>query len=861
MRISGQLIRIIAPFPVFPTPQWTAIMTRRFLSLLCTFALLTVAAPSLVSAQTGRIIGTVTDSAARPIAGAQITVVGTALRSNTDDAGRFSIGGVAAGTYNIRAQRLGQRAVLTSGIVVRANEDAKVSFVLDHAAVQLSSIVVSASRRAEKITDAPATITSLGPEVLESSVGNTFAGVLKEVKGLDFIQVGMTSVAINARGFNSSFNSRFLMVEDGRIAVIPESGLPTGSLTPTPKIDLAGMEVLVGPGSALYGPDASNGVLSMRTKDPRAFPGLTLEVMGGSRSYKDVQGRFAGSNGNFGYKISGEYQDANDWQNYLNYNAGGTLVAPGTANSVNEANLKVPIDWRASVKRGTGAVVYYAGENRFEVNGGMSLTDGIGQTNVGRNQLSGWKYNVAQAKYSTPHWYLNAYREQSQSGKSFALNRYAGAQLTAANASLSADSLRMLSDWPSNGRLYAAELQGNYTVAPLLNTTAVFGGQYRDDVVSSDRQWLTDRVTKTDISNSQKGVYAQTTTPAASWLDIVLAGRLDYPTSYSSQWSPKAGIVLKPMADQAFRVTYNRAFKSPTILQTNFFIPDWTSVISIYGNTDGFTVKDASGNVKATYAPLVPESNKTWEYGYKGILAEKLYLDGTYYRSKYENFTSPLAVIANPFAASPTYAYPTANPNGIPTNSTGRIVTPGGVTPVTLIYYNLGKATLSGFDLGANYFVTSRLDVRATLSTVKLTDLAVPTGFEEATALNAPSTKWTVGTTLKDVGPLTTGITFRDVNAYYFRSGVNTGVIPTFATFDVNFSAKIPQLPNTMINLNVANLYSCGATDVTYKAGTTPANSTIATENRSCAFGKRHREMINMPDIGTMAFLGLRVSR
>lgn len=76
----------------------------------------------------------------------------------------------------------------------------------------------------------------------------------------------------------------------------------------------------------------------------------------------------------------------------------------------------------------------------------MSRTDGVGQTNVGRNQLSGWLYNTLQARYTTPHWYLNAYRSQSQSGQSFALNRYAGAQLAPANANLTPDSLRMLSD-------------------------------------------------------------------------------------------------------------------------------------------------------------------------------------------------------------------------------------------------------------------------------------------------------------------------------------------------------------------------------------------------------------------------------
>ena len=66
----------------------------------------------------------------------------------------------------------------------------------------------------------------------------------------------MTSVGINARGFNSSFNNRMLMIEDGRVSVLPENGLPVGTLTATPKVDISGIEVLVGPGSALYGPDA-----------------------------------------------------------------------------------------------------------------------------------------------------------------------------------------------------------------------------------------------------------------------------------------------------------------------------------------------------------------------------------------------------------------------------------------------------------------------------------------------------------------------------------------------------------------------------------------------------------------------------
>jgi iron complex outermembrane receptor protein len=505
----------------------------------------------------------------------------------------------------------------------------------------------------------------------------------------------------------------------------------------------------------------------------------------------------------------------------------------------------------------------------------MSQTDGVGQTNVGRNQLRDWDYNTLQLRYSLPHWYFNAYRSQSQSGTSFALNRYAGAQLTPANAALSADSLRKLSDWPSDGRMYATELQGNYEVPLLRNTAVVFGAQYRNDVVSSDRQWLWDRITKEDVSNAQTGIYAQTTTPVARWLDVVLAGRLDDPENYDKQWSPKAGVVVKPWLNQAFRVTFNRAFKSPTILQTNFFIPDWTSIISIYGNTGGFQTTNAAGTVLATYQPMRPESNKTWEFGYKGILADRLYADATYFRSDFENFMSPLTIVGNPFAPAaaggPTFAKPLVNPgDNIPVNAQGRIVNQAAapLTPIVLTYYNLGNAKVYGVDAGLTALLTRHIEARTTLSTVKIDKLTVPAGASpEATSLNAPSTKWTVGATARDLGPVTAGLTFRNVNAYYFRSGTNTGVIPTFGTLDANVTVKVPTLQNALVSLSVSNLFSCTGENPRYATPTVTApaiaqpNSVLASEDRGCGFDRRHIEMINMPAIGTMMFLGVRYNR
>jgi iron complex outermembrane receptor protein len=838
-----------------PRPRWRTLVLALALSLV----------PALAHAQSGSVRGTVAGRDGEALMGARVSVSGTRITAVTDQLGAFAIRGVPAGTHQLRVSHIGFRET-TSEVTVRSGEESLVAIQLEDKPFELDAMVVSASRQSERVTEAPATITRIGTAELDATIGNTFAGALKEVKGLDFVQVGMTSVGINARGFNSSFNNRMLMVEDGRVMVLPENGLPVGQFTATPKVDLAGIEVLVGPGAALYGADASSGVLSLTTKDPRDFPGFTVEVTGGNRSYRDLQARYAGASGNWGYKVSGEFQEADDWSNRLTlvgslaraYREGD--VAAGTTMPEVGRGGRSGLDWDASVLRGSGAIVRYMGDGRLELSGGASVTDGVGQTNVGRNQLENWQYNFAQLRYSNTHWFANVYRAQSKSGDSYATNRYTQAyypNLARPESSrLTDDQLVAASDWPSDGRMYAGELQYNSHLPFFLNSAVVVGASYRQDVVSSDRQWLTDRLTGEDIEVGQLGTFGQLTTPVMPWLDVVLAGRYDTHENYDPQFSPKAGIVVRPAPGQNFRVTYNRAFKSPTILQTSFHIPDWNAVTTIYGNTRGFTVKRPDGSIFREYAPLEPEENTTWEFGYKGVIGDRVFVDVAHYRSSYEHFMSPLAVIGDGLglgaagqpAGTQVWAYD-ADGNRI-NNSLGN-------PALTLTYYNLGSAKLTGTDAGVNVIITPRINVRGTLSVIDISDVAVEAGREESTALNSPELKWTMGAGFQDFGRLTGGFSVRHVDEYYFRSGANRGFVPGFTTLDANLGYRLDRF-NTMLSLGVSNLFACGGrftyadTDVLFQDPTD--------ENRSCGFGEKHQEMINMPEIGTMLFLGVKYS-
>lgn len=540
-------------------------------------AILMIAAlPGTLAAQTGEIAGIVEGQDGAPVAGAFVQVEDTRLGTLSGSDGRFALRNVPAGTHRLRVSRLGYREAFVTDASVTEGGSTEVAVVLEGTALEVGGVVVSAARREQRLTDAPATITRIDADMIAETPG-PFAMALKQVKGLDFIQVGATSVAVNARGFNSSFNNRMLMMEDGRIAVLPENGLPVGQFTAIPSLDLAGVEVLVGPGAALYGPDASSGVITLQSKDPREYPGTSAQVTGGSRGYGNVQARHAGVFGDFGYKAVGEWLQVDDFENVLFYGPEGALEETGAGGEV---------DWQSRVTRGQGALTHYGDDHRLELSAGASRTNGVGQTSVGRNQLEGWTYNFLQGQLNWGGWYFNAYRAQSQSGTSYALNRFT--ENRAAFPEPSDEEIRLMSDWPSDGRLYAAEIQNNFDLPALLNTGLTWGVQLRRDVVSSDRQWLTDRLTGEDLTIDQVGVYAQSETPILPSLQLVLASRFDRHENYDPQFSPKAGLIFNPTPDQAVRLTYNRAFKSPTTLQTNFFIPDFVPAVGVFGNTAGY---------------------------------------------------------------------------------------------------------------------------------------------------------------------------------------------------------------------------------------------------------------------------------
>jgi outer membrane receptor for ferrienterochelin and colicins len=795
--------------------------------------------------QTGRIAGIVSDRQG-PVAGAQVLASPTGLAAVTSANGRFTLQDLAPGRYELRVYRLGYATAQLSDIYVPSGGITDVSVNLLAVALQLEGLVVSASRRPQRLLEAPGAVSVVDEKAIVNTIGNAYAPALKAVKGLEFNHVGVTTVLFNTRGFNSPVNTRMLMLEDRRIATMTETGLPLGPYSTIPKLDIATVEVLAGPGSALYGANAGNGVLSLTTKDARDSEGVDAEVSFGSREFFDVQGRFATASTKWGYKISAEYLRAREWLDTLFY-SGGTGPIPELGN-----------DQSTHVARATTTLSrYLAGSSRIDFTVGTSERDGLVKNSVGRVRSEGHIYQNYQLRYINPRLFAQVYGFRSNTGATLQLNTYS--QTRTRFPTMPLDSVREVSRFPADSRTYVADIEHNFVIGSLQSTglrvvdrtLVTWGGQHRRDWVTSWGRVFLDRWTGEPIIVNASSGYLQAEAALTSALRVIAGARYDTNSRFSSQISPRFAAVLT-QRQHVFTVNYSHGYRAPPFLSQSLYIPDIQGpAAGVFANTAGFLIKDNSGTVLRTVAPLRSEINKTWEVGYRTLLRDRLFLDFTLYRSRYIDFITGAATIAIRDRGEIAYYRDTDLPVA---DSLGRPRT-------VLSFYNIAKAKTSGVDASLRLLATPRLELFVTANMTRFGDLEQAGGPPDAAKFNASPARITAGTVVSEpIAGLNAGLTARYVHSYDFRGGVDFGRIPSFGTLDANASYRIAASPVILL-FQAQNVFACvGGALVPPPNGVNAQVEGTYIPARKCGFGQRHRELLNMPAVGSMFFIGARVS-
>src|SRR5690349_3183048 len=260
----------------------------RLLGVAAAVGLLASLGAGPVQAQQSTIAGQVTDkSSQQPIAGAQVLVAGTSLQAITGRDGRYTIGRVPPGQYRVQARLIGY-ATGTTSVSIGAGQTASADFVLTAAAIPLEAVVISATGEEQIKRELGNTVGSIDAAKINQEAAPENASDLlnSRIPGVEVMQSGGTTGSgsrIRIRGATSlSLRNEPIVVVDGvRIDNTPQAGSLenfTGGQAPSRLNDLnpddiESIEVVKGPSAAaLYGTDAANGVIQIRTKRGRPGP-------------------------------------------------------------------------------------------------------------------------------------------------------------------------------------------------------------------------------------------------------------------------------------------------------------------------------------------------------------------------------------------------------------------------------------------------------------------------------------------------------------------------------------------------------------------------------------------------------------
>jgi TonB-linked SusC/RagA family outer membrane protein len=412
------------------------------------------AEPRVVAAPiTGRVI----DSATRaPIANAQLRIIETGASVVTRDDGTFAFQDIAAGTYHLRAQRLGYRPLMRAVVVGNPGQAVTVDFALVRVATTLDQVVTTAIGRTQRRIEVGNSIAVINADsVMQNTLVNTTSDLLTgrapgvqvlgssgqlgeghriRVRGTASIRENDDPILIidgvradatfSFSGTNSAggvagsdaISSTQLIARSVNSAVGSASGKLNGISTPrTNALDeldpesIESIEVLKGPAaSALYGTDAARGVIVITTKKGHiGRPALHFSAVQG---WNDLPRGFPDSYQAWGHTYAGNPVNCTYSQSQFSATNACIVDSVTHFNPFNNSELSPLQSGRQTkvdgqVSGGAGGVRYFASGDFLNGTGGLRLPPSDVQ-----------RWNTLTQGASMPDWIMHPNAQQSGSG-------------------------------------------------------------------------------------------------------------------------------------------------------------------------------------------------------------------------------------------------------------------------------------------------------------------------------------------------------------------------------------------------------------------------------------------------------------
>lgn len=578
----------------------------KLLVLLAVGYLIIFSAMPTFSAETrqGELAGTVKDASTREaLPAVSVVVKGTVLGAMTDLNGRFCIPKIPAGTYSVEAVMIGYKTAVIEGIGIVAGKITTAAFKIEQTAIELSPIIVTASKKAQLLQESPVSITVVSSADLQQRNEATLDRALqRSCPGLEFKggEVGIRG----STGYSQGAGSRVLLLIDDSPAIAGDTGTIKWDIIPITEVQR--VEVIKGAGSALYGSNALSGVINIITKEPTQRPETRASLSWGFYSKP--------------YYSQWEWTDQRlDFQS---------------------------IDLSHSRKLGNSSVLISAGRkysDGYSQNGGYERWNLFGKLTSTFSPQTRFTLLTA---WATDHWGYSA----EWKGRDRALE----VPDECRNDKVLSDKFNIHCSLKQVVNSQLAYILKTYCLKTYWKNqfhdngdyanSYRAGGELRAELLATERHSLTvglegvyNEVESTmfgDHNTHDPAVYIQDEVELLPILKATLGMRYDTHwvdgNAIEDQLSPRGGIVYRPSESTSLRASVGRGFRAPSVAET-------------------FTRTIVSGFLIVPNPDIRAERTWSYEIGMNQLLGNRLVLDMALFQSDYKQMIEPKSVGSGEF--------------------------------------------------------------------------------------------------------------------------------------------------------------------------------------------------------------------
>ncbi len=216
-----------------------------------------------------------------PLAAAHVVAGGSQYGAFTDAKGRFTIQGIPAGKWNVVTTFIGFKPVEKT-VTIREGKETRVMFAMEINALSAPEYEIVGTRTSGMVQETPIRMEVISPRVITENPGQSIVATLDQLSGINLqstmgIFSGNTTVSL--RGLSGNDQGRTLILVDDIPLNKADAGSVNWNLINRENIEK--IEVIKGPGPAVYGSSAMGGVISIRTKKPeKAISGTATASYG-----------------------------------------------------------------------------------------------------------------------------------------------------------------------------------------------------------------------------------------------------------------------------------------------------------------------------------------------------------------------------------------------------------------------------------------------------------------------------------------------------------------------------------------------------------------------------------------------------